>query len=353
MRVKLFVTTLVMVLAASATVAAQGEPGGAADDEARAAFQAGVGHYEAGRLEEALAEFRHAYELKPSWKILFNIGQCEATAGRYGLALEMFERYIVEGGDEVPNDRRDFVASEVRRIQPMVGVLEVEAPDGTAVTIDGLERARTPLKGPLRVAAGIHEVRLLAGDEVLLSDTVTVAGGVTTKVAAPTPEPEGPPEPAAAPAAAPAAEEAPPPPKRKKGFLIAGVATFGGGYLFSALVGYLAYEEKTVPEGATCTNCKETGKRMFVPLVGPFWAIEVADGTDGKVVSGLMGAVQVIGLGLTVVGVILYVMSAPPDEEGTQGEELGLGHGRDALSRLRLGAAPEPGGGTLSLGFAF
>jgi hypothetical protein len=369
MRVTIFVMIVLMVLVASAAAAAQGEPAAADDDPAREAFQAGVEHYGADRIEEALVEFRRAYELKPTWKILFNIGQCEAALGRYGVALEVFEQYILEGGDEVPNDRRDYVAAEVRRIQPMVGILEVGAPDGTLVRIDGVERKTTPLKGPLRVASGDHRVELVQGEEVLLSDTVSVAGGITTTVAVPGPEPEGPPADQPATEATSAGDQPPPPPKRKKGLLIAGVATFGGGYLFSALVGYLAYSEATVPEGQRCVNCKETGRRMFVPVVGPFWAIEVADGTDGKVVSGLMGAVQVIGLGLTAWGVILYVNSGPPDEEdeegaeGAEGEEgeaveaetetARLGPELHPLSRLRLGAAPERGGGMLSLGWTF
>jgi len=343
MRFTILVTSMLIVLVAGATAAAQGEPVELSDDPARDAFQAGVEHYEAGRLDEALAEFRRAYELKPTWKILFNIGQCEAAAGRYGLALDMFERYTVEGGDEVPQQRRDYIADEVRRLQPMVGVLQVEAPDGTLIKIDGLERKTTPLKGPLRVAAGEHRVELVQGEEVLLSDTFSVAGGVTTMVSAiedePAPVPAvGPPVPAAEP-------EKPRPPRKKKGLMIAGIATFGGGYLFSALVGYLAYTEATVPEGQTCLNCEDTGKRMFIPVVGPFLAIEYADGTDGRVVSGIMGAIQVIGLGLTAWGVVLYVNSGEPEEEVEETPP--------AMARLRLGAAPTEGGGMLALGWTF
>jgi hypothetical protein len=349
MRVTILVAIVASVMLTGATSAAQNT----ADEEARVAFQAGVDHYNAERIEEALVEFRRAYDLKPSWKIMFNIGQCEAALGRYGLALDMFERYIVEGGDEVPNQRRDYVSAEVRRIQPMVGSLQVVAPDGTTVLVDSMERATTPLKGPLRVASGSHEVILKSGDEELLKDTFSVAGGMTTEVAVPgagtdpgaggvtlvdTGGAKAPPPPADVP---------PPEPRRKKGLLIAGVAVFGGGYIFSALVGYLAYTEATVPEGQTCINCKETGSRMFIPLVGPFLAIEYADGTDGRVVSALMGGVQVIGVALTVLGAIVYVKSGKPAETASLGRE------QHALSRLRLGATAERGGGTLSLGVTF
>ena len=152
-------------------------------DEALELYQQAADLFEEKRFEDAAAAFRKAYELKPSWKILFNIGQCEAAAGRYGLALDAFEEYTLEGGDDVPLERRDYVADEVRRLQPMVGSIEVVAPDGSLVLVDGYERATTPLKGPLRVASGKHRVELRKGDEVLIDDTFKVAGGMTTKVA--------------------------------------------------------------------------------------------------------------------------------------------------------------------------
>jgi hypothetical protein len=179
-------------------------------DEAKELYQKGAELFEEKRFEEAAEAFRAAYDLKPSWKILFNIGQCEAAAGRYGLALDAFEEYALEGGDDVPVERRDYVADEVRRLQPMVGSIEIEgAPEGTAVVIDDYERAKTPLKGPLRVSSGRHQVMLRKGDEVLLDDTFKVAGGMTTKVELTAPAPE--PEPAALPEA-----EVPPEPETAK-----------------------------------------------------------------------------------------------------------------------------------------
>ena len=56
------------------------------------------------RFLEAVRAFRSANEINPSWKIEFNIGQCEAALKRYGLAMEAFEKYLALGGDEVPTD---------------------------------------------------------------------------------------------------------------------------------------------------------------------------------------------------------------------------------------------------------
>jgi hypothetical protein len=219
------------------------------------------------------------------------------------------------------------------------------------VVIDGRKRKKTPLKGPLRVASGKHEVVLLHGEKILLCDNFSVAGGMTTKVTAPDAEPEQPPpdEPAAEPDAPPAPPEpaAPPRPERRKALLIAGAATFGGGYLVAVLVGWVSYSEAGIPEDEECIDCKDVGKRLFIPLVGPFLAIGVSEGKEGKVVAGLMGGVQAIGLALAVIGTIVYVKSGKPKEAALLGRE------RDALSRLRLGATPAHGGGRLSLGWVF
>lgn len=126
-------------------------------------------------------------------------------------------------------------------------------------------------------------------------------------------------EPAAAPASAAAAasptspnppilsQSSPPPkPRRPIGLLIAGAATLGGGYLFSVAVGLKWWsKEAELAPNEVCMNC-DAGPKLFVPLVGPFWAIPEADGTDGKVVVAAMGAVQVVGLGLLIAGIIVY-----------------------------------------------
>ncbi len=156
-----------------------------AGEDARSMHRKGVELFKQSRFEEAAVAFRKAHQLRPTWKLLFNIGQCEAAAKRYGLALEAFEKYLVEGGDEVPEERREYCAAEIRRIRPLVGVLEVEADYGIEVLVDGTVRAVTPLEGPLRVAAGTRHVVLRRGGEIVLEKKVQLAGGMTTRIEPP------------------------------------------------------------------------------------------------------------------------------------------------------------------------
>jgi len=161
-------------------------------DEAVEAYGDGVEHFEAGRYNQAADAFRRAVELKPSWKLHYNIGQSEAAGKRYGLALEAFEKYLVDGGDDVPADRREEVLAEIQRMRVLVGVVEVVAPAGVELVVDGIVRGETPITGAVRVAAGARQVVLRKGDEVLLDRQVNIAGGMTTEISAEEPGPEEP-----------------------------------------------------------------------------------------------------------------------------------------------------------------
>ena len=164
-------------------------PGIGSCDEARDAYNTGIDLYDEQRFEEAAESFRKAYELKPSWKLLYNIAQSDAAAARYGLALEAFEAYMVQGADDVPEDRRDDVLAEIQRLRVLVGVIAVRAEDGVELYVDEISRGSTPFSGPVRVAAGKHTVQLRRGGAVLLDKEVSVAGGMTSVVEAPRDEP--------------------------------------------------------------------------------------------------------------------------------------------------------------------
>ena len=94
------------------------------EDEAMTFFKKGIDLFNSESYEEAAEAFRKAYELKPNWKLNYNIGQSEAAAKRLGLALQAFEAYLSQGGDDIPTERRDEVLKEVERLRKMVGAVE-------------------------------------------------------------------------------------------------------------------------------------------------------------------------------------------------------------------------------------
>jgi hypothetical protein len=153
------------------------------DDAARDAYNQGRRYFDEGDYLKAADEFRRAYDLMPSWKIRYNIGQCEAAAKRYGLAIEAFEAYLVEGGDELTPDREEMVAKEIESLRARIGGIELKAPAGAEVIVDGALRGTTPLPGLLRINAGIvQKLVLKKGDEILMSRDVRVGSGETLVV---------------------------------------------------------------------------------------------------------------------------------------------------------------------------
>ena len=156
-------------------------------EEARVHFEEGVRLYEDGQYEQAAIAFARAYELKPSFKLLFNIGQAESELKHYARALEAFTRYLAEGGDQIPPERVTTVKSEIERLNALVGLIIVECPvDGAKVLLDNENKGETPLESPIFVDIGKHEVMIKQGQEELLREVVRVAGGqrVTIEVEA-------------------------------------------------------------------------------------------------------------------------------------------------------------------------
>ncbi|MBN2340840.1 MAG: tetratricopeptide repeat protein [Deltaproteobacteria bacterium] len=156
----------------------------AAGDSARRSFEQGKELFSEGQYEDAAEKFREAYNAKPTWKLLFNIAQAEAAAKRYGLAIEAFESYLAQGGDDITADRNKEVLDEIQRLRFLVGVLQVSAPDQTEVIVDGISRGMMPEASKKRVAVGTHQVLLKLDGKVLSHTSVSISGGMTTSVSA-------------------------------------------------------------------------------------------------------------------------------------------------------------------------
>ena len=169
-----FAIALILLVAAAAAGPQKGK------DPARVHFDQGVKLYEDGQYEQAAIAFARAYEIKPSYKILFNIGQAEAELEHYALALDAFTRYLAEGGAEVPPERVQLVKSEVERLNVLVGMVNIQcAIEGAKIRIDNETIGETPIAGPFFVDIGKHEVVVSKGQDELLREIVRVAGGQT------------------------------------------------------------------------------------------------------------------------------------------------------------------------------
>ncbi|MBN2718759.1 MAG: PEGA domain-containing protein [Deltaproteobacteria bacterium] len=152
-------------------------------EKASQLFSEGVTAFDAEHYTEAADRFRDANRIRHNWKVLYNIGQAEAAAKRYGLALEAFESYIAEGGDKIPENRLDEVHHEVRRLRDMTGTIDIKAPDGAIIKVDDVERGVAPLPGSLLVAAGTtHVLRVVQDGQEIYTTTIKLNGGQTREL---------------------------------------------------------------------------------------------------------------------------------------------------------------------------
>ncbi|MCC7542801.1 MAG: tetratricopeptide repeat protein [Deltaproteobacteria bacterium] len=84
--------------ATSSPARAQEEP--SADERARARFESGRAHYDAGRVPEALADFEAAFELSRRPALLYNVYLCRLDLGDVEQAVDALRRYLAEASVE-------------------------------------------------------------------------------------------------------------------------------------------------------------------------------------------------------------------------------------------------------------
>jgi hypothetical protein len=99
------------------------KPDGTADpklDEARQRYQRGLQIYNEANYEAARVEFERAYQLVPSYKILYNIGLCYEQLGDYVQAQQTLQKYLQIGGAEISDERKKEVEKELNQIRPRI-----------------------------------------------------------------------------------------------------------------------------------------------------------------------------------------------------------------------------------------
>ena len=176
---------------------------------ARARFAEGVQFFDKGEFENARASFLQAYALHKHPAVLINLAQSSLRSGHALDAARDFARYMHDSPSLTPAQRAE-AEKGLAEARQKLGRIDVSAPSGTAVTVDG-DLAGTDGSTTWDVEPGSHTVKG-AGDSV----TLTVAAGQTAPVklgkGVATPIPTITPLPPE-PTTAPPAEPGPPPPE--------------------------------------------------------------------------------------------------------------------------------------------
>ncbi len=128
-------------------------------ERAKKHFDRAVEHMREKELEPALAELESAYQLDPHFAVLLRMGQVHAALGHPDRAVELYERYLQQGGDAVPAEQKQDVARAIAaQKQQLASVTLQVSPAGARVAVDGKEAGRAPLARPLLLLPGVHEL---------------------------------------------------------------------------------------------------------------------------------------------------------------------------------------------------
>jgi hypothetical protein len=155
------------------------------DDTAKAAvrFQQAVELYREGSYEGALAEFRKAYQVKPSYRVLYNIAQTQYALHDFVGAHKSLMQYSAEGRGEIPSDRRAQVDEMEAKLEERIAQLQILTNvTGADIRVDGISVGTSPLPGLVSVNVGTRKVSAFKTGAPEAVRTVNVAGKESVKV---------------------------------------------------------------------------------------------------------------------------------------------------------------------------
>lgn len=179
MRISGAIVVAVWLVAAAASAQASDDP----LEQASAHFDRGITFYNEGRYDAALAELARAYELAPAHQTLYNLARVHAALGHAVESARAYARYLEEAGDEIGARRRREAEAALEEQRARIGRLEVIVDaDGATVSVDGVDVATAPLREPLELSAGMHNVEVRAPGREATRHAVSIAGQSTARL---------------------------------------------------------------------------------------------------------------------------------------------------------------------------
>ncbi|HEY5284078.1 MAG TPA: hypothetical protein VIM14_14895 [Polyangia bacterium] len=154
-------------------------------DSTRAAvrFQRAVELYREGSYEGALAEFSKAYEISPSYLVLYNLAQTQYALHDFVGAYKSLMQYMAEGGSDIPTDRRAQVDEMTVRLVGRIAHVQISTNvTGADIRIDNVSVGTSPLPGPVPINVGTRKVSAIKPGSPEAVRVLTVAGREELKI---------------------------------------------------------------------------------------------------------------------------------------------------------------------------
>ncbi len=141
-----------------------------------------------GDYEGALRVLESDFAFDPSPALMFNIAMCKKALGRHVDAVRSFHQFFeledAQGEKEDPTMSR-LAASALEEELSFVSRLDiVDAPEGAAISIDGVSLGPRPLNEPIYLLPGNHTVTVAKETFSPMEIDVTAVGGSRSAVRA-------------------------------------------------------------------------------------------------------------------------------------------------------------------------
>lgn len=156
-------------------------------ERARVLFERGIELVDQERWEDAIEAFNESLNTYPTQAALYNRALCFGLLGRPAEAVRDLEDHRRRYGSSTDEEERAQIEVELARLTLRVGRIEVQVQgvDSAEVLLDGDEAGHAPLRQPLMVNPGPHEVTVRGADITPMTRQITVgAGDVATVVLA-------------------------------------------------------------------------------------------------------------------------------------------------------------------------
>jgi hypothetical protein len=147
-------------------------------EEAHAHFEKGVAYRKNEQWGAALTEFLKARELYPeAWPSTSNAVVCLQKLQRYDEALDLLESLLRDHATSLSKEAKEAAERRLAEVEALVSTVDIRgAAEGAAVVINGRYRGTFPLRAPLRLGPGHHEIRAYKEGSDPLGGSVDVEG---------------------------------------------------------------------------------------------------------------------------------------------------------------------------------
>lgn len=131
---------------------------------------------------EALEQFKKAYELQVTPRVLAQIGLAEQAIGSWVDAEKHLSEALKSASDPWIQKNHDLLAESLRVVASHLGSLEVDCPvSGAELYVNGSKVGTLPLSTPVRLDAGTTVIEVRKAGYVTVKRPVEIAAGAVAR----------------------------------------------------------------------------------------------------------------------------------------------------------------------------